>query len=159
MALDEFSTGWKIWPNTLFTLDRLIFWLCLHDLWTTRRLNFHTVKVRFYMNREPNRTNFHFRSVMSERRRKAPGTHKILPVNHSANTERRMATNLLCPLTQVLRLTSIFRYNLSNLLISVMFSSDVRASTWNRERRNGKWRSIWFILIPMKRLNETQVRF
>lgn len=42
---------------------------------TARRLNFHTVKVRFYMNREPSRTNFRFRSVMSERRRKAPGTH------------------------------------------------------------------------------------
>ena len=45
-----------------------------------------------------------------------------------------MATNLLCWLTQVLRLTSIFRYSLSNLLISVMFSSDVRANQPETEK-------------------------
>lgn len=45
-APDEFSTGWKIWTDNLFSRDRSWTFCSVHTyLWTAGRLHFRTVKL------------------------------------------------------------------------------------------------------------------
>ena len=150
MALDEFSTCWKRWPYTYFKLDRSKFWLCSHDIWMAGRLNF-----------EP-RTKPHEFFIFVRWCPNVDVKHRELTKSFqliTASIQRGEWVGICYVGWREVTFNLYSLYNLSNLLIPVMFSSDVRASTWNRERRNGKWRSIWLILIPMKRHHETQVGF